>query len=210
MTPDQPVKEARRARHLVGDVQRYGLFSAASVVDRYTAMVDRAMVDDLTASVPSSVDGLDPGSLVDRAARLAEAYLRFLETTAVIASRSGRGEAARQEMETIILPPARPANSSETSLWVHNPASAASIGIEISVTGLISPEGATIPASAVGASPQSVDRLDASTSREVRLRVDIPRDQPAGMYFGLVLISDSPGDAISLLLKVEPSEEARS
>ena len=209
MTTDRSAKEALRARHLVGDVQRFGLFSAASVVDRYNAMVDRAMVDDGIASVPSSVDGLDPGSLVDRAARLAEAYLRFLDTTAVIASRAGRGQ-ARPEMETIILPPAQPASSSETSLWLHNPTSAASTGIEISVTGFISPKGATIPAPVVRASPRRIDRLDASTSREVRLSVDIPRDQPAGMYFGLVLISDSPGDAISLLLKVEPSEEARS
>jgi hypothetical protein len=209
MTTDQSAKEALRARHLVGDVRRFGLFSAASVVDRYNAMVDRAMVDDGIASVPSSVDGLDPGSLVDRAARLAEAYLRFLDTTAVIASRVGRGQET-PEMETITLPPAQPASSSETSLWVHNPTSAASTGIEISVTGFISPKGATIPAPVVRASPRRIDRLDTSTSREVRLSVDIPRDQPAGMYFGLVLISDSPGDAISLLLKVEPSEEARS
>jgi len=208
MTTDS-AEEARRARHLVGDVQRFGLFSAASVVDRYTAMVDRAMAADRIGSVPSSVDGLDPGSLVDRAARLGEAYLRFLDTTAVIASRAGRGE-ARSEMETIILPPARPASSSETSLWVHNPTLAASTGIEISVTGLISPEGATIPAPVVRASPQRVDHLDASTSREVRLRVDIPRDQPTGMYFGLVMISDRPGDAIALLLTVKPSEEART
>ena len=209
MTTDRSAKEALRARHLVGDVQRFGLFSAASVVDRYNAMVDRAMVDDGIASMPSSVDGLDPGALVDRAARLAEAYLRLLETTAVIASRAGRGQ-ARTEMETIILPPATPASSSETSLWVHNPTSAASTGIEISVTGFISPNGATIPAPVVRTTPRSVDHLDPSTSREVRLRVDIPQDQPAGMYFGLALISDSPDDAISLLLKVEPSEEART
>ena len=209
MTTDRSAEDVRRVGHLVGDVQRFGLFSAASVVDRYNAMVDRAMVDDGIASVPLSVDGLDPGALVDRAARLAEAYLRLLDTTAVIASRAGRGQ-ARPEMETILLPPARPASGSETSLWVHNPTSAASTGIEISVTGFISPNGATIPASVVRASPRRLDHLDPSTSREVRLSVDIPRDQPAGMYFGLALISEWPDDAISLLLKVEPSEEARS
>jgi hypothetical protein len=206
MTTDRSAQEALRARHLVGDVQRFGLFSAASVVDRYNAMVDRAMADDGVASVPSSVD---PGALVDRAARLAEAYLRLRDTTAVIASRAGRGQ-ARPEMETIILPPAQPASSSETSLWLHNPTSAASTDIEISVTGFISPKGATIPAPVVRTSPRRIDRLDPSTSREIRLRVDIPPDQPAGLYFGLALISDRPDDAISLLLKVEPSEEARS
>ncbi len=209
MTTYQSADDVRRVRHLVGDVQRFGLFSAATVVDRYTAMVDRAIVDDRIASAPSSWDGLDPGSLVDRAARLAEAYLRFLETTAVIASRTGRG-GARPEMETIVLPPARPAGSSETSLWVHNPTLAASTGIEIAATGLISSEGVTIPAQAVWISPQMVDHLGPSTTRKLRLRVDVPRDKPAGLYFGLVLISEAPDDAISLLLKVEGSEEARS
>jgi hypothetical protein len=208
MTTDQSAEEARRARHLVGDVQRFGLFSAATVVDRYTAMVDRAMIDDRVASVPSSVDGLDPGALVDRAARMAEAYLRLLDTTALIASRAGRGE-ARPEMETIILPPARPASSSETSLWVHNPTSAGSRGIEVAATGLISSEGVTIPARAVRTSPQRVDQLVPSTSQELRLRVDVPRDQPGGLYFGLVLIADAPDDPISLLLKVEEVERAR-
>jgi len=209
MTAHRSVQGARGVRHLIEDVQRFGLFSAATVVDRYTAMVDRAIVDDRLASPPSSWDGLDPGSLVDRAARLGEAYLRFLETTAVIASRAGGGE-PRPEMETLVLPPARPAGSSETSLWIHNPTSAVSTGMEVAVTGLISSNPATIPAEAVWVSPQSVDRLDPSTSREIRLRIDVPRDQPAGLYFGLVLISESPGDPVSLVLKVEGVEEATS
>ncbi|MGH8913675.1 MAG: hypothetical protein ACRDZM_04070 [Acidimicrobiia bacterium] len=207
MTTDQSAEDARRARHLVGNVQRFGLFSAAAVVGRYTAMVDRVMVDDRPWPAPRSLDGLDPGSLVDRAARLAEAYLRFLETTAVIASRAGRGE-ARPEMETIVLPPARPAGTSETSLWVHNPTSSASTGIEVAATGLISPEGMTIPAQAVWTSPQKVVHLDPSTSTELRLRVDVPRDQPPGLYFGLVLIAEAPDDPISLLLKVEKVDGA--
>jgi hypothetical protein len=209
MTTHRSAEGAHGVRHLIEDVQRFGLFSAATVVDRYTAMVDRAIVDDRITSQPSSWDGLDPGSLVDRAARLGEAYLRFLETTAVIASRAGGGE-PRPEMETLVLPPARPAGSSETSLWIHNPTSAASTGIEVAVTGLISSKEATIPAQAVWISPQRFDRLDPSTSREIRLRIDVPRDQSAGLYFGLVLISEVPGDHIPLVLKVEGVEEDTS
>jgi hypothetical protein len=208
MTTHRSAEGGHRVRHLIEDVQRFGLFSAATVVDRYTAMVDRAIVDDRIASPPSSWDGLDPGTMVDRAARLGEAYLRFLEATAVIASRAGRGE-PRPEMETLVMPPARPAGSSETSLWIHNPTSATSTGMEVAATALISSKQETIPAEAVWISPQRVD-LDPSTSREIRLRVDVPPDQPAGLYFGLVLISEVPGEPVSLLLKVEGVEEDTS
>jgi hypothetical protein len=209
MTADHLDEAARRARHLIGDVQRFGLLSAATVVDRYTGMVDRAISGDRLGSAPSPSDGLDPGWLVDRAARLAEAYLRFLDTTAVlVASRAERGDAA-PEMERILLPAARPASSSETSLWVHNPTSAPSAGIDVEVTGLISSNGGIIPAEAVSASPQSIERLDPSTSREFRLRVDVPGDQPAGYYHGLVLMSESPGEPIALQLEVADPQEDR-
>ena len=206
MTTHRSAEGGHGVKHLIRDVQRFGLFSAATVVDRYTAMVDRAIVADRIASPPSSLDGLDPGSLVDRAARLGQAYLRLLDTTAVIASRVGRGE-PRQEMETLVLPPAGPAGSSETSMWIHNPTSAASTGLEVAATGLISTNRATIPAEVVRISPRRLDRLDPSTSREIRLRIHVPSDQPAGLYFGVVLISEVPGDAVSLLLKVEEVEE---
>ncbi|HLF43260.1 MAG TPA: hypothetical protein VJA46_07015 [Acidimicrobiia bacterium] len=209
MTADHFDEAARRARHLIGDVQRFGLLSAATVVDRYTDMVDRAISDDRLGSAPSPSDGLDPGWLVDGAARVAEAYLRFLEATAVLVASRAEGGDAAPEMERILLPTARPGSSSETSLWVHNPTPAPLGDIDIEVTGLMSSNGVTIPTEAVLASPQRIERLDASSSREFRLRVDVPRDQRVGSYHGLVLISESPGEPIALQLEVEDPEEDR-
>ena len=208
MTADN-LDDAARRMHLIDHVQRFGVLSAASVVDRYTDMVDRSISDDRLGSAPSPSDGLDPAWLVGRAARLAEAYLKFLDTTAVlVASRAERGDAA-PEVERLLLPAARPASSSETSLWVHNPTSAPSAGIDVEVTGLTSSNGVTIAAEAVSVSPQRIERLDPSTSRELRLRVDVPAHQPAGCYHGLVLISEAPGEPIALQLEVEEPEEDR-
>lgn len=206
MTVDPSRDEARQARDLVGDVQRFGLLSAATIVGRYTALVDRAITEVPIDSAPRPGDGLDPQWLVDRAARLAEGYLRLLDTTAVlVASRVGEVR-ARPRMDRVVLPPVRHGSRAETSLWVHNPTPALSIGIEIVRTSLLSPDGATIPAEAVSISPQVVDRLHSSSSNEIRLSVDVPRDQPAGLYFGLVLISAEQEDAISVMLKVEEEE----
>ena len=66
------------ARDLVGEVQRFGLFSAAAVVDRYAALVDRAIARDGWA--PAGSDG-GSGRPVDTAVQLAEAWLRLLDTT---------------------------------------------------------------------------------------------------------------------------------
>ncbi|MEX0863249.1 MAG: hypothetical protein WD269_00065 [Acidimicrobiia bacterium] len=197
---------ARRTRRLMEDVQRFGWASAATVVDRYTALVDRAMVDDRIGS-PSPSDEADPGRLVDSAVRLAGAYLRFLDTTAVlVASRRG---GAPSEMERIVLPAARPGSGSETSLWIHNPVWAPSTGIEVEVTRLISPEGVAIPGEAVWTTPHRVDRLEPSSSREVRLHVNVPADQPAGSYFGLAVITAAPGHPIALQLDVESADEGK-
>jgi hypothetical protein len=186
------------------DVQRFGWASAATVVDRYTALVDRVIGDERVGSASQPSDRPDPGLLVDSAVRLAEGYLRFLDTTAgLMTSRRG---AAAAEMERIVLPAARPGTGSETSLWAHNPTSAPSIGIEIEVTGPISPEGVAIPAEAVRITPRRVDRLEPSSSTKLLLHVEVPPHQPAGPYFGLVVISGAEGDPIAFQLEVEPPE----
>ena len=54
--------------------------------------------------------------------------------------------------------------------------------------------------------------VDAVTAQEVRLRVDVPADQPAGHYHGLVLISAAtdPGDHARVLhyLALQPAERS--
>jgi hypothetical protein len=71
------------------------------------------------------------------------------------------------------------------------------------VTNLISSNGARIPAASLSLSPERLDVVDAGTAREVRLRVDVPADQPAGHYHGLVLTSAAPSEPIALHLDVD-------
>jgi hypothetical protein len=71
------------------------------------------------------------------------------------------------------------------------------------MTSLLSSKGVSIPAASVSFSPERLDVVDAGTAQEVRLRVDVPADQPAGHYHGLVLISAAPSEPIALHLDVD-------
>lgn len=202
MTADHSDEVAQRASDLIDDVQRFGLLSAATVVDRYIAMVDGAIADDAKATEVSPLDEVDPLWVVDRSARLVEAYLRFLDTAVLVASRV-EGRAVTQDLERIVLPAAPPAGSVEVSLWIHNPTSEPAARINVEVTDLMSAEGVIIPARAVSLSPPRLEALDASTSRELGLRIDVPVDQPTGCYNGLVLMTAAPGNPIVLQVEVE-------
>ncbi len=200
MTPGQAVGHG--AQHLIGDVQRFGLLSAAAVVDRYTELIDRATRDE-SLLAPVSADERGSGWMVDSAARIAEAYLSLVETIAVLIPNRAIPDTAVRTMERLILPPTRSGFGSETSVWVHNSTSSSAAAIDLHVTNLISSNGARLPAASVSLSPERLDVVDAGTAREVRLRVDVPADQPAGHYHGLVLISAAPSEPIALYLDVD-------
>jgi hypothetical protein len=193
------------AQHLVGDVQRFGLLSAAAVVDRYTEIVDRATQN----GSPPPADERGTAGLVDSAARIAEAYLGLIDTTAALIANTATPDTAVPEMERHVLPPTRPGFSSETSLWVHNRTSSAVTYIDLHMTGLISSNGVSIPLGVVSFSQKRLDLVDTGSAREVRLRIDVPADQPAGNYHGLVLISAAPLEPIALHLGVDGRERAR-
>jgi len=106
-------------------------------------------------------------------------------------------------MERISLPPTGSGFGSETSLWVHNSTSSSAAAIDLHMTNLISSNGVSIPAAAVSFSPERLDVVDPGTAREVRLRVEVPADQPAGHYHGLVLTSAAPSEPIALHLDVD-------
>jgi hypothetical protein len=185
---------------LIGEVRRFGLLSAATVVDRYNAMVELAVSAETVAVEPLPPEGLDPQALIDGAARMAAAYLRFIETTAgLVATRQG---GSTRPLESVVLPAAPPGGGAMGSLWAHNPTTAPAVGLEIEVTGVMSPEGAVIPAQGVSVSPHIIDRLDPMTSHEIRVRVGIPADQTPGWYFGLVRIGGDPGSPITIQLEV--------
>jgi hypothetical protein len=191
------------AQHLISDVQRFGLLSAAAVVDRYTELIDRATRDYSFPLAALPADERGNGWMVDSAARIADAYLSLVDTIAALVSNRAMPDTAVPIRERLILPPTRSGFGSETSLWVHNSTSSSAAALDLHRTNLISSNGVSIPAAAVSFSPERLDVVDAETAREVRLRVDVPTDQPAGHYHGLVLISAAPSEPIALHLDVD-------
>jgi hypothetical protein len=188
---------------LAREVQRFGLLSAATVVGRYNDMVERAIADDAIEPDPGQLDGLDPAALVDGAARLTQAYLRFVETTAALFATRRTG--SQPATERVVLPSTEAGGRAGRSLWAHNPTGVAATGIEVEVTGLVSPNGEAIPAGAVTVTPVHIDRLEATTSRELEVAVEVPAGQSAGWYFGLVRIGDDPSHPVILQLEVTGS-----
>jgi hypothetical protein len=201
VTPRQAVGHG--AQHLIGDVQRFGLLSAAAVVDRYAELIDRATRDDSFRSPPPPAAERGTGWMVDSAARIADTYLSLVDTIAELIPNRAMADTAVPNMERISLPPTRSGFDSETSLWVHNSTSSSAAAIDLHMTNLISSNGVSIPAAAVSFSPERLDVVDPGTAREVRLRVEVPADQPAGHYHGLVLTSAAPSEPIALHLDVD-------
>jgi hypothetical protein len=197
-----------RAQHLIGDVQRFGLLSAAAVVDRYTEIIDRATLDASFRSASLAADERGADWMVDSAARIAEACLRLVDTTAALIGNTAMRDTAVPEMEKVVLPPTRSGFNSETSLWVHNPTPSSATAIDLHTTSLISSGGVSIPVASVSLSPERLDVVDAGTAREVRLRVVVPADQPAGHYHGVLLISAAPVEPIALYLDVHGRQRA--
>ncbi len=181
---------ADTARRLVEDVQRLGLHSASSVVERYATAVEQTLgLDPRVGATPPS----DPAALVEATARMAQAYLGLLDGLGGLADRPARpGEA----LETVHLPATAPGASSRASLWVHN-GSVDTVEAAVRPGPLVSPEGGVLPAGAANAAPASVT-VAAGGRAEVELRVDVPGDQPSGTYFGLALSSGASPVALRL------------
>jgi hypothetical protein len=173
------VSAADAARRLVEDVQRLGLHSASSVVERYALAVEQAVGLDPGAGVRPPTD---PDALVDATARMARAYLGLLDGLAGLADRPGR---PRRDLETVPLPATRPGASARVSLWVHN-GTAGPVDAVVRIGPLVSAEGGVLPTEAAGLEPTSV-AVPAAGRAEMRLRVDVPGDQPTGTYFGVAL-----------------------
>jgi len=176
----------RGGRDLVRDVQRFGLFSAALVVDRYTEIVDRTIAGDPLLLGVDLPDGQ-------------QAVLGLVDAvTAVLRTGTPPGPPGG----TLVLPPASAGTGSEFALWLHNTTSATVPVVELHGTDLVSSSGHRIAAGGVELVPNRVDTLAAESSREVRLRVSVPPGQPAGLYHGLVLNSAASADPTAVRLEV--------
>lgn len=189
-----------RARVLAADVQRFGLLSAASVVARYTEVVNRAIAGDDPLQLGAPTDGEpDPVWLVEGAARLAVASLRLLDAGTALLDRTRAATAPTAE-EVVELPPTSPGHSSTATLWAHNPTGSAAT-LSVHPTPLVSGEGHLLPAEAVACHPGHLVRLAPGGSCEVGLGVTVPAHQPAGRYHGLVVGSVAP-QPIRVVLQV--------
>ncbi len=185
------------AAHIIGEVQRFGLLSAAAVVDRYVEIVNREKVRHPLADVPERLAGGTEGTGRGAAAMLS-AGLHALDAAARLVS-----DVLAPGTETLVLPRARPGADAEASVWVHNRTSSVVASVELRATVLISTEENTIPGDAVTFHPQGAVVLEPCTCREVSVRVSVPEAQPPGLYHGLLTGSGAPDGAVTLSLAVE-------
>jgi hypothetical protein len=184
------------AGHIIGEVQRFGLLSAAAVVDRYVEIINREKVRHPLAEIETlagDTEGAGGG-----AAAMLRAGLQALDAAARLVS-----DAVTSETETLVLPRTRPGGDAEASMWVHNRTSSVVASVELRATVLISDAENTIPGDAVTFHPENAVILEPGTSRAVSARVSVPKNQPPGLYHGLVTGSGAPDGAVTLRLAVE-------
>ena len=188
---------ARGARHIIGEVQRFGLLSAASVVDRYAEIISRESLGDPLRHAREALGGTSERS-VGGAAGMVEAGLRALDASARLIS-----DAVAAGTEPLVLPPAEPGGASEASVWIHNRTSSLVASVQLHATILVSAEESSIPGDAVRSLPEEAVMVEPGTCREVTVRVSVPEGQPLGLYHGLLVGSGAPDGAITLRLAVE-------
>ncbi len=197
------LEAASHVAHLAGEVQRFGYLSAASVVKRYTEIVDRAIAG--TAGLPepgTPARGAEGEALLDGASRLVEAGATSFEAMTALLLESLRPDTGTRGLETVLLPPAARGSTCRGSLWLHNATATPVTEVDLRATGLSSSSGGLIPADAVTLSPTRLEILAAVSHHEVAVHVTVPRKQAPGHYHGLVVLSAAPEEAIALLLEV--------
>lgn len=184
-------------RRLVGDVQRFGLLSAAAVVDRFTAMIDEAVAGGSGRSQPPSADA---GRFMADSARLVEAYLRFLDSASGLIVGRSDGAAAPDRVGLS----AAPGTVAEATAWIHNTSAEAGVDITFHPSPLVGPRGVEIRSDRIKVKPKRIDRLAAGDSVELRIRVEVPAKAAVGGYHGVILTSTPPAATIAVQLEVVP------
>ncbi len=190
-------------RDLARDVQRFGLLSASSVVDRYLDLVDRAVGGAPAETAPQPGRPTDPftdgdvSALVESAARVAQTYLGLLEAATKITEPTARVTAV-----TLVLDAVRPGDVAQGAIWVHNPGPEPTRGSMVTISALVGAHGACLDATRVGCVPSEVPAIAPGESAQVDVSVRVPDDQPPGHYHGVVIGSLSPGRPIQVSVEV--------
>jgi hypothetical protein len=203
MTDGGPLPMVRR---LAGDVQRFGLLSAATVVDRYVDAVDRTMRGTPSARPPGRPDtraGAD-AELAASVAGLAQAYADAVAGAARVVTPSTRPD----DGSGVSLGAARPGGSAQTSLWLHNPTGGALVGALASTSTLLAAGGAVLDAAAMTLDPAVLPPVPPGGTAELRVRVQVPLGQAPGTYHGLVLVSAAPEQPLPIRVQVVSDESA--
>jgi hypothetical protein len=197
------VNAADEVRHLARDVQRFGLLSAASVVERYVDLVGATVgvTSAATAERPTdrpsdpSVD-TDPTALVDSATRIADAYLGLLDATTRLV------EPSTSARPCLLLEAVAPGGTTRATLWVHNDGPEPADALTVTMGALVAANGASLGPASVACTPSRLGGLRPHGSAQLDVTVHVPPDQPAGTYHGFVLVSLAPGDPVAVEVEV--------
>jgi hypothetical protein len=181
------------AGRLIDQVQRFGLASATTVIDRYIAAAEAALGTD-PLELPAS-----PGTeqLSEAAALAGNAYLALLDSAAAMARRD------RDRLARVDLPAVTAGSRSTGSLFLHNTTADAVADARVMLGPFLGASGAMTEA-AVTIAPSSLD-LAAGASGQVLVHVDVPGAQAPGDYYAVALASVAAEDPVVVRVAVLPA-----
>jgi hypothetical protein len=159
--------------------------SAASVVDRYAMLVEKALGTDPTRlGLPVEQSSSLEGVLTELSNLLASA-------------RGPSGDA----VERIEFPDTPAGSSSSVTLWLHNPLPEPIAGVSVRCAGLVRADGAPGDTPAVDVSPSGVTVPGGGSACFV-LEARVPEGLQPGVHLGLAVPGPVPGDPVVVALRV--------
>lgn len=172
-----PLSSLDDTRGLVAQIQGFGFESARLVVSRFTEMFER-----FQAEAGSVLVGGDLGTLART-----------------------RGEDG--EPGELRLPDVAPGGRCTARLWLHNPTESPSQGLRLWVSRLLAHDGKAIDSSAASFSPATVARIDADSSVEIVVTLNVPTETRSGRYHGQILVEGQPDTSLPISFNVLAPEE---
>jgi hypothetical protein len=197
--------------NLFTDVQRLGFETAASVVRRFSRLVDEDLRPGRRAAGFTDKEGTGSSS----EERLSATVQSAMGAYADLMQASWDAFNAAMELTLDLARPwfgSRPADRVEiqcqqgqkatASFYVHNPSSAPSNRIEIATDGLIGPGGELIKPSSVEFEPAEIEAIPANGRAEVKVTVAIDKKAASGRYVGLIRASTQPPTELDVAVVV--------
>lgn len=191
---------AARALDMAGQVQVFGLASAAAVAERYIETVDRYLAE-RDVPVRTREDDHGPGSPDTMwAACMEQALLQSLDLVAALQDEWGPGSGALTQ-EVLRFPPVHAGDDSRATVWVHNPTTAPVV-LGVRMSSLTAADGAVLPADEVLVGGVGSVQVDAGGSARVTLRVQVPPGTPPGHFHAVLTNTATPQQGLPVILEV--------